>query len=164
MKEAVHTVDTVRERIARALAEGRPSLRAMARSVGLSVRTLQRLLAARGWTYAALLDDVRATVARQRVGQTGTSFKTVASDLGFAEPASFTRAFRHWTGLSPREYRRRLVRQRAPIREAGALRIAGAGPRRQNYRFAVGTAGRFHTHTQVPTDSESEESGVSFIP
>jgi AraC-like DNA-binding protein len=30
--------------------------------------------------------------------------KDVAEILGFSEPRSFTRAFKNWTGLSPREY------------------------------------------------------------
>ena len=34
----------------------------------------------------------------------------VAYDLGYADPPSFTRAFRRWAGMTPREWRRRSVR------------------------------------------------------
>lgn len=93
--------------VARRLLAGRPPIWTVARGVAMSVRTLQRRLAERGWSYSELVDDVRRVLARRRVVQPSTPFGEVASDLGFAEQASFTRAFRRWTGLTPREYRRR---------------------------------------------------------
>jgi AraC-like DNA-binding protein len=80
----------------------------------LSPRTLQRRLSAAGWTYKSLVDDVRFAVARQRVAQTDVLLKALATDLGFAEQASFTRAFRRWAGVTPREYRRRLLAPAPP--------------------------------------------------
>jgi len=100
-------MEGLRELIARWLVAGRPSIRSTSREVAMSVRTLQRRLAERGWTYTELVDDVRRSVARSRVAHPQTPFKAVAMDLGFAEQASFTRAFRRWTGLTPRQYRRR---------------------------------------------------------
>ena len=32
------------------------------------------------------------------------SVEEVSEIVGFAEPRSFTRAFKHWTGLTPRNY------------------------------------------------------------
>jgi AraC-like DNA-binding protein len=74
----------------------------------MSVRTLQRRLAEAGLTYSAIVDEIRSVEARRLLAQPGVLLKQVAADLGFCEPASFTRACRRWTGFSPREYRRQL--------------------------------------------------------
>jgi AraC-like DNA-binding protein len=103
-------MEGLRELIARWLVTGRPPIRSTSREVAMSVRTLQRRLADRGWSYTELVDDVRRSVAQSRVADLQTPFKAVAMDLGFAEQASFTRAFRRWTGLTPRQYRRRWCR------------------------------------------------------
>jgi AraC-like DNA-binding protein len=101
-------MEGLRELVARRLVGGHPPIRSTARAVAMSVRSLQRRLGERGWTYTELVDDVRRVIARQRVAaHPRRHLKVVAADLGFAEQASFTRAFRRWTGLTPREYRRR---------------------------------------------------------
>jgi len=106
LREVDPFIDTVREMVARQLVAGRPPILMVSRGVAMSVRTLQRRLADRGWSYSELVDDVRRVLARRRVAHLRVPFGEVASDLGFAEQASFTRAFRRWTGLTPREYRR----------------------------------------------------------
>ncbi len=118
-------VDRVRDVIARQLADGRPGIGAVAPALHMSVRTLQRRLAEAGWTYKRLLDDVRFAEARSAMARPDEPLKAVAIDLGFVEQASFTRAFRRWTGLTPREYRQRLV----PPSEGESLsQPAGARP------------------------------------
>jgi len=103
------TIEAVRLAITQRLDDGRPSLGSVADELNLSVRTLQRRLAAAGWTYNDLIDDVRFAVARQRMARPGAPLKAVAAELGFSEQASFTRAFRRWIGLTPREYRRQIL-------------------------------------------------------
>lgn len=103
------TIEAARLAITRRLDGGRPSLCAVAHELNLSVRTLQRRLAAAGWTYNDLVDDVRFAVARQHMARPDAPLKAVAAELGFSEQASFTRAFRRWIGLTPREYRRQIL-------------------------------------------------------
>ena len=110
------TIEAVRKAITQRLDDGRPSLCAVAGELHLSPRTLQRRLSAAGWTYKDLVDDVRFVVARQRVARADAPLKAVAADLGFSEQASFTRAFRRWIGVTPREYRRQLLA--SPVLEA----------------------------------------------
>lgn len=98
----------IRTAIAHLLGAEPASIAAAARTAGFSVRTFQRRLAEAGPTYSQLLDEVRFAEARRRISDPRVRVKAVATALGFVEPASFTRAFRRWTGLSPREYRRRL--------------------------------------------------------
>ena len=103
------TIESVRLAIMQRLDSGRPSIGAVADELNTSVRTLQRRLAAAGWTYNDLVDDVRFAEARQRMARPDAPLKAVAAELGFSEQASFTRAFRRWFGVAPREYRRELL-------------------------------------------------------
>ena len=73
----------------------------------MSVRSLQRRLADFGLTHSRLLDEVRLEAARRLLERTDTSLAQIASDLGYADPANFTRAFQRWTAQTPSAYRRR---------------------------------------------------------
>lgn len=100
-------MDVAREAILRVLPAGHPPIEAVAGAVNTSVRTLQRRLAVSGRTYKKLVDEVRLAGARQALAASDAPLKAIAGNLGFAEQASFTRAFRRWTGQAPSEYRKR---------------------------------------------------------
>ena len=72
-----------------------------------SERTLQRRLKAEGHTFAALLDEVRETLAKRYLLEPSLATSEVAFLLGYSEPSAFHRAFKRWAGESPTEYRRR---------------------------------------------------------
>lgn len=95
----------VRRFLVEALASGEPSAAQTARALTMSVRTLQRRLAAAGTTFARVLDETRRELALEYLREAGQSIEETAFLLGFAETASFNRAFRRWTGVSPRAYR-----------------------------------------------------------
>ncbi|WP_394835020.1 AraC family transcriptional regulator [Pendulispora rubella] len=76
----------------------------LARSLSMSVRSLQRRLRDVGTSYRLLLDEVRHEEAIRMLESTPTPLAQVALALGFREQASFTRAFRRWTGHSPRAW------------------------------------------------------------
>jgi AraC-like DNA-binding protein len=94
--------DTLRE----LLPAGEASAQRAAQRLGLTSRTLQRRLQARGLSLRDVLDRVRAEQATARLCEPGTSLSHLAESLGFSDDRAFRRAFRRWTGLSPREYRR----------------------------------------------------------
>jgi len=96
----------VRTTIRAELEHGEPSLDVVARKLGTSRRSLQRKLAAENLTYAEVVDDVRASLARAYLVRPELSIAEVAYLLGFAEQSSFTRAFRRWTGVAPAAFRR----------------------------------------------------------
>ena len=100
-------VEAARDVILRAFATGHPPIEKIAGAVNMSVRTFQRRLAEAGRTYKMLLDEVRFAEARRALASSNEPLKAISFGLGFAEQASFTRAFRRWTGLAPSEYRRR---------------------------------------------------------
>jgi AraC-like DNA-binding protein len=102
---SVATEDPVRARARRAIAlrlrAGPPRLELVARDLAMSPRAVQRALAEAGGTYQALVDDVRRELALRLLEQPGATAAEVALATGFAEAASFSRAFRRWTGRTP---------------------------------------------------------------
>ncbi len=97
----------VLEVVARLLAEGAPDIRTVASAVSTSARTLQRRLHGAGLTYAGLVQRARCEAARRLLAKSDQTVGDVARMLGYSDPAHFARAFQRWTGLTPREFRRR---------------------------------------------------------
>lgn len=77
----------------------------VAHLVGTTPRTLQRALYRYGTSYQQLLNGARFDLAREKLMDGHLSITEVAYDIGFSEVASFSKAFRKWAGVSPREYR-----------------------------------------------------------
>lgn len=79
----------------------------VAAQLGVTTRTLQRRLVEENTTFQNLRDSVRYREASRLLCQRDCDIATIAATLGFSEPATFQRAFKGWSGLSPSEYRRR---------------------------------------------------------
>jgi AraC-like DNA-binding protein len=86
---------------------GTPDMTSLASALGMSSRTLNRRLAAADTSFDKLLDETRHELGRAYMQRGDYSVGEVAYLLGFAEPSSFHRAFRRWTGRSPIEFRRK---------------------------------------------------------
>lgn len=83
---------------------------ALALALNLSTRSMYRRLAEEGASLQSLKNEVRLDVAAQQLTHTRKSMKQIAIAAGFSTEASFNRAFKQWTGLTPGEFRRsRLV-------------------------------------------------------
>jgi AraC-like DNA-binding protein len=93
--------------VRRAVVDGVTGLEAVARRLATSPRSLQRALAAEGTSLARVADDVRreAAIAHVEAGRLGLA--EIAFVLGFSEVSAFHRAFRRWTGRTPRDVTRR---------------------------------------------------------
>lgn len=87
-----------------------PDAVSLAEALGLAPATLRRQLAASGQTYQGLKDERRCRLACRQLDQGALPLDELALRLGFADPRSFQRAFRKWTGLSPLGYRQRQTR------------------------------------------------------
>jgi AraC-like DNA-binding protein len=85
----------------RALPHGNLSKPGIAKALGISSRTLSRRLADEGVTYAAVVDDLRRSLAMQYLKDSTLSLSQISWLLGYEEPTSFNHAFRRWTGRSP---------------------------------------------------------------
>jgi len=95
----------VRSRIIEMLPDGRPSQEAIAESLHLSLRSLQRKLRSENTSYTTLLNDTQQQLAVQYIRESHRSIGEITYLLGYTEPGSFTRAFRRWTGKSPLQFR-----------------------------------------------------------
>lgn len=95
-------LDAVRDAARRGLERGDARVSTIASRLGLSVRTMQRRLGELGASYSALVDDVRRETALQLVGRRPAT--EIALVLGFSTPAAFFRAFKRWTGTTPRAH------------------------------------------------------------
>jgi AraC-like DNA-binding protein len=84
---------------------GEVRMDAVARTLGVSRPTLLRRLKAEGVTFAEVLDQLRCRLALSYLGARKVSVNETAYLVGFSEPAAFSRAFKRWTGASPKAMR-----------------------------------------------------------
>ena len=99
------------ERVTRWLWAYTPPLRRgeIARQLAMSERSLTRGLRSEGTSYAQLMASVQRERAENFLRNGALSVSDIAYRLGYAEPAAFTRAFKSWTGVSPLNWRKKLV-------------------------------------------------------
>lgn len=87
----------------------------LAQSLCMSDSTLRRRLAEEGITYQTIKNSVRKELALEWINGSSLSIAEVAAHLGFAEPSSFYKAFKKWTGAKPSDFRRREPPEQSPI-------------------------------------------------
>lgn len=76
----------------------------LARKVGLSARSLRYRLRAEGTNLDCLLEERRRAIACDKLLQPSANIKEIAACLGFSERSAFHRAFKRWTGQTPRAF------------------------------------------------------------
>ncbi|HMJ12928.1 MAG TPA: AraC family transcriptional regulator [Polyangiaceae bacterium] len=86
----------------------RPEMAEVAKSLGMSARSLRRRLNDEGISYAQACDEALAQVAKSVLSDPRQSIIGAAFALGFADAATFHRAFKRWTGITPKQYRQQL--------------------------------------------------------
>ncbi len=91
--------------IATRMRSGAPSIDDVCEQLNLSRRTLQRRLKDHGIEFSSLVEDVRRELALAYMKGSDYSMTEISLLVGYSESASFTRAFRRWTGQSPQQYR-----------------------------------------------------------
>jgi len=92
---------TVRAFLTEDIAQGPKTLLQVAEQMHMSERSLQRRLESEGTRFAKLADEVRKGLALRYIADRRLALGEVAYLLGFAEPSSFHRAFKRWTGMTP---------------------------------------------------------------
>jgi len=88
------------------LDDDRLSIDKVAKVMAVSVRTLQNRLADEGVVFSDLHREIRHRLARQYLCDQYT-VEQITYLLGFSEPSAFSKAFKKWSGMTPREYRER---------------------------------------------------------
>ncbi|PPD16946.1 MAG: AraC family transcriptional regulator [Methylocystis sp.] len=82
------------------------SAQELARALSTSERTLhRRLKLASGESPKTFIDRIRVETARMLLETSAKPVKELASSAGFADEASFRRAFRRFAGMAPSAYR-----------------------------------------------------------
>ena len=84
-----------------------PSAAEVAAKLAISERTLYRRLSEAGTNLTSLIDDARHRKASELLSRSSIPIEELAHRLGFSEASSFSRAFRRWSGVSPRQFRER---------------------------------------------------------
>jgi AraC-like DNA-binding protein len=95
----------VEEILPKLLPHGRAVASEVARRLGLSSRTLSRKLGEEGTSFAEILDQLRAALARRYLDDETLPVSEIAWLLGYREVSSLTHAFKRWTGMTPRRFR-----------------------------------------------------------
>ncbi|MCY7296634.1 AraC family transcriptional regulator [Alteromonas sp. a30] len=98
-------VESVTKFITNQLPFGVPEIEDAAQNLHVSVRTLQRKLGEYDITFSGLIDSIRKELALSYLRNTNTKIVYITQMLGFSEQSAFQRAFKRWTGKTPRQYR-----------------------------------------------------------
>ena len=88
------------------LDRGRPMIDWVSQKLGVSRRTLQRRLEERQTSFAEIQRSVLASEARRLLTERWRPIGQIAQELGYTDPAHFSRAFLDWTGVTPRAWRK----------------------------------------------------------
>ena len=100
--------EQVYARLIEFLPSGNCSRERVAFSLHMSESAFQKKLKSAGTSYQELLDGTRAELAKHHLTDPEISVDEVAYLLGFSDCSNFTRAFKRWLGMSPRDYRNSL--------------------------------------------------------
>ena len=98
--------DGIVHEVRRLLETGIPTQNEAARELGLSISTLQRRLAMANTSFRQLSRDIRSQQLASLLITSG-DLEDIASEMGFSDRRSLTRACQDWLGDTPSNYRRR---------------------------------------------------------
>lgn len=93
-------------RLLRKLEGQYPQMPQIATMLNLSPRTYRRRLDDEHQSFQKLLDQVRGEHATRYLQNTRLPLSSIAYMVGFSDASNFRRAYRKWTGMSPRDVRR----------------------------------------------------------
>ncbi len=82
-----------------------PSSDKVAEVLGIKSRRLRERLEAEGSSVKGLLEDLRCELARQLLEESRLPIGEIAATLHYSKPGAFSRAFKSWTGITPRQWR-----------------------------------------------------------
>lgn len=85
-----------------------PDFDAFAIRLNMTRSTLRRRLEEEGQSFQAIKDQLRRDLAMTALNESDKSIVDIATELGFAEPSAFHRAFKKWTQVTPSHYRQQI--------------------------------------------------------
>jgi AraC-like DNA-binding protein len=108
-REESDFVNQVRQLIRENLSSGETGMEIISRKLGSSSRTLQRKLKEQGASYQKLLEETQSEMSKFYLQQPEIAICEISYLLGFSQSSAFHRAFRRWTGLTPKAFRRKHI-------------------------------------------------------
>jgi AraC-like DNA-binding protein len=87
------------------LPHGQAKIGEIAKRLGVSERTLMRLLASEGCTFSGILDAMRLDLGKSYLREQNLPNSEVAWLLGFGEVGAFSHACKRWTGKTAKQLR-----------------------------------------------------------
>ena len=110
---SLYEQDNIAEQLKRMMAElmaaGEANADSACRAMRLSRRTLQRRLRAEKTSFQKILNEVRAVLAINYLGDERLKSLEIAMLLGYSSISSFTTAFKSWYDVPPAEYREKFL-------------------------------------------------------
>ncbi|WP_228703737.1 AraC family transcriptional regulator [Acinetobacter larvae] len=103
--------EIINRAIIKAIQQHRSDIHFVAESLGMSSRLLQHRLKQHHSHFSQHLTQIRKSLALQYLEDASLHISDIASLLAYHEPASFNRAFKSWTGLSPLQWRQENLNQ-----------------------------------------------------
>ena len=98
------TAASVRRLVGRSFPGTLPTEAEVAELLSVSPQTLRRRLAAEATSFQHIRDQMRRDHAIAALAEGRTPIERISEQLGFSEPSAFHRAFKRWTGATPRAY------------------------------------------------------------
>lgn len=99
-------LDRVRATIVQRAHRSRCDAEGLARSLGMSLRSLQRHTQRHGARLRGLIDEVREAQARELLRDDRLSVDEIAFLVGYSDDRAFRRAFKRRTGTTPAAFRK----------------------------------------------------------
>jgi AraC-like DNA-binding protein len=103
----VQWIEALRQILQRHIHEFGLTTKRVAEICGYSKRTLARKLQVHGTSIQREVANMRKARAEQELTNTNRKIAEIATMLGYTDSTVFSHAFKRWTGISPRQYRRR---------------------------------------------------------
>ena len=100
------TSRVVEDMIRRLLPTGNCTLPMIAQTLSMTARTLQSRLDEENSSFRLLLEKVRREIATFHLRRGDMQLTQLAMVLGYSELSAFSRSFRGWYGVSPRQWLR----------------------------------------------------------
>ena len=106
LERGVRCADRLRTVLSAPDKAGRITMTWAARELGMSRRSLRRRLADEGTSFDAVFSAALADRARRLLSIEGRTIQETAFALGYSDSTAFHRAFKRWTGTTPKAWRK----------------------------------------------------------
>ena len=110
--------ERVRRLLERHLSERMPSFAEVAAEFAMAPRTLSSRLKLEGANYTAMKINLRRDTAIELLARPELKLQVIAESVGLSDASAFYEAFKTWTGVTPGDFRRKLLGRSGPTQSS----------------------------------------------